>query len=67
MIFKFNGGMGAVLCGRCHKILYSGNNIPQYIIDAVRNGTINDLPDIYCEDNCENSLKTIKQLSNDNN
>lgn len=53
MIFKFNGGQGAVLCGKCNKVLYEGSRIPKYITDAVMNGTIDELPDLFCEDGCK--------------
>ena len=51
MKFKFNGGYGAILCERCGAILKEGNQIPEYVWEAVKNGTIKDLPGMYCEDN----------------
>ena len=44
MKFKFNGGYGAILCERCGVILKEGNQIPEYVWEAVKNGTIKDLP-----------------------
>ena len=51
MKFKFNGGYGAILCERCGVILKEGNQIPEYVWEAVKNGTIKDLPGMYGEDN----------------
>ena len=50
MIFKFNNGQGAILCGRCGRILYEGERIPDDIKEAIRTGVIVQLPDIYCEE-----------------
>ena len=62
MTFKFNGGRGAILCGKCGVILKSGSQIPDYVWEAVRNGTVSQLPDMYCEDNCERSKKLLGEL-----
>lgn len=32
IIFKLNNGQGAYLCSKCHKILYTGNNVPDYLL-----------------------------------
>ena len=61
MVFKFNGGHGAILCGKCGVILKAGSEIPEYVWDAVRKGTVGDLPDMYCEDNCERSMKVLAE------
>lgn len=34
LIFKFNGGNGAVLCSNCFKIIFSGKEIPNEYWDA---------------------------------
>lgn len=52
MKFKFNNGNGAILCSRCGKILKAGGSIPEYVWVAVKNGTVNELPDMYCENEC---------------
>lgn len=65
MKFKFNGGNGAILCSRCGVILKSGNEIPEYVWDAVKKGTVDKLPDMYCEDNCERSKKILGDLYTD--
>ena len=62
MKFKFNGGYGAILCERCGVILKEGRQIPEYVWDAVKNGTVKDLPGMYCEDNCERSMKMLGEL-----
>ena len=62
MKFKFNDGYGAILCERCGVILKEGNQIPEYVWEAVKNGTVKDLPGMYCEDNCERSMKMLGEL-----
>lgn len=62
MKFKFNGGYGAILCERCGVILKEGRQIPEYVWDAVKNDTVKDLPGMYCEDNCERSMKMLGEL-----
>lgn len=63
MIFKFNSGNGAILCSRCGVILKSGRQIPDYVWEAVRNGTVSELPDMYCEDGYKKSMEEIKKIS----
>ena len=62
MKFKFNGGYGAILCERCGVILKEGNQIPEYVWEAVKNGTVKDLPGMYCEDNCERNKRILGEL-----
>ena len=62
MKFKFNGGYGAILCDKCGVILKQGNQIPEYVWEAVRKGTVKDLPGMCCEDNCEWSKKILGEL-----
>ena len=62
MKFKFNGGRGAILCERCGVILKQGDQIPEYVWEAVRKGTVKDLPGMYCEDNCERSKRILGEL-----
>ena len=62
MTFKFNGGQGAILCEKCGVILKQGKEIPEYVWEAVRNGTVSQLPDMYCEDGCERSMKMLGEL-----
>ena len=62
MIFKFNSGNGAILCSKCGVILKSGSQILEYVWEVVRNGTVSQLPDMYCEDGCERSMKMLGEL-----
>ena len=62
MKFKFNDGYGAILCSKCGIILKSGSQIPEYVWEAVKNGTVKDLPGMCCEDNCERSRKILNEL-----
>ena len=62
MKFKFNGGQGAILCDKCGVILAEGSKIPEYVWEAVKNGTVKDLPGMYCEDNCERSKRILGDL-----
>lgn len=61
MKFKFNGGQGAILCDKCGVILKSGRQIPEYVWEAVRNGTVSELPGMCCEDNCERSKRILAE------
>lgn len=61
MKFKFNGGHGAILCEKCSVILKQGKEIPEYVWEAVREGKVNELPGMYCEDNCERSMKILAE------
>ena len=62
MKFKFNGRYGAILCEKCGAILKEGNQIPEYVWEAVKNGTVKDLPGMCCEDNCERSRKILDEI-----
>ena len=62
MKFRFNGGKGAILCERCGVILKQGDEIPDYVWEAVKNRSIQSLPGMYCEDGCEKSMKMLKDL-----
>ena len=49
MIVKFNGGLGAILCSKCGKILYTFANMPKEISDRMSKTTdYSKLPDVYC-------------------
>ena len=65
MKFKFNGGRGAILCSKCGVILKQGNQIPDYVWEAVQKGTVSELSDMYCEDNCEQSMKNLNIFRSD--
>ena len=62
MKFKFNGGYGAILCEKCGAILKEGSQITEYVWEAVKNGTVKDLPGMCCEDNCERSRKILDEI-----
>ena len=60
MIVKFNGGLGAILCSKCGKILYTFANMPKEISDRMsKTKDYSKLPDVYCEDNCEESYRIL--------
>ena len=55
LIFKFNGGIGAILCSNCGKIIATGNRIPERFWDAAtgKNGeTYEDIGPQFCCENC---------------
>ena len=52
LIFKFNGGAGAVLCSNCRKIIYSGKNIPEEILEG------KDTSPKFCSKECENEFNS---------
>ena len=59
LIFKFNSGIGAVLCSNCRKIIMSGSRIPGYIWNAEN---IEDIPPMFCCKECEEKYKKKKHL-----
>ena len=48
LIYKFNGGNGAVLCSNCYKIMYEGSNIPEDMMNAVKNGQQKEFGPVFC-------------------
>ena len=36
LIFKFNGGRGAILCNTCGKIIFSGKSIPKHLPEGAQ-------------------------------
>ena len=66
--FKFNSGLGAVLCSNCSKIIMSGGCIPQYIwehVGSYNTKSIEDLPPMFCCKECEEEYKK-KNIEDDN-
>lgn len=57
LIFKFNSGIGAVLCSNCRKIIMSGGRIPEYIWNAKN---IEDIPPMFCCKECEGKYNKRK-------
>lgn len=56
LLFKFNGGYGAVLCNNCHTIVFSGNEIPQYIWCAIKDNdeeTLKRVGPVFCCEECK--------------
>ncbi len=65
MIVKFNGGLGAVLCSNCWKVMYSGASLPKEFKEAILNGTATQMPEIFCCDECEKEFnETSEKLDN---
>jgi len=56
IIFKINGGSGAILCSNCRKIICTGDRIPKYIWDALKTHTIDDLPPQFCCQECQDNF-----------
>ena len=50
LIYKFNGGQGAILCNNCKKIICTGKNIPK----PLPNG-----PQFCCKE-CEKEYNRVK-------
>lgn len=58
--FKFNSGLGAVLCSNCDKIIMSGGRIPEYIWKSVRPFSVKKLPPMFCCKECEDEYNKKK-------
>lgn len=50
LIYKFNGGKGAILCNNCGKIIYSGKEIPNYLPEGPQ----------FCCDSCKKEYNKKK-------
>jgi len=50
IIYKFNGGLGAVLCNNCHAIIWTGNNMPD---ELKKSENFYDLGPFFCDDKCK--------------
>ena len=48
-IFKFNGGLGALLCSGCRKILRIAKYFSEEELKGIRGELDYDLPPQYCE------------------
>lgn len=61
LIFKFNGGNGAVLCSNCFKIIFSGKEIPnEYWDAAISEKQQKKVGACFCSDKCKNEFYTKK-------
>jgi len=54
-IFKFNGGLGAILCSSCKVIIKTGKDFTEEEIKAIRGELNKDLEAQYCKD-CEEKI-----------
>lgn len=52
LVYKFNGGAGAVLCSNCYKIIYAGSSIPDEYRDVVIAGKQEEFGPVFCCDDC---------------
>lgn len=64
MIYKFNGGEGAVLCENCRKIIYTASTLPmglrKLMYHAEKNGKpYSSLPPVYCCEDCKESMTEV--------
>jgi hypothetical protein len=59
-IFKFNGGLGALLCSKCRVIIKTGRDFTEEEIKAIK-GKI-DMPPQYC-DECKTKQHDTKRKS----
>ena len=67
LVFKFNGGIGAVLCSNCGKIILRGNDIPERFWDAAtgKNGeTYEYIGPQFCSEDCIKEWKETKENGN---
>ena len=59
LIFKFNGGKGAVLCNTCGAIILTGKQIPERFWNAATGEsgeTYKDIGPQFCCDECEDKF-----------
>ena len=63
LIFKFNGGRGAVLCSNCYTIVYEGSRIPDEYKDAMLNGQENNFEPVFCCDECKKEWYESKHFN----
>ena len=59
-IFKYNGGLGALLCSKCRVIIKTGKDFTEEEIKAIK-GKV-DMPPQYC-DKCKNKLCQEEDLT----
>jgi hypothetical protein len=59
LIFKFNGGNGAILCNNCGKIILTGKQIPERfwkVATGESGETYKDIGPQFCCDKCEDEF-----------
>lgn len=59
LIFKFNGGRGAILCSNCYSIIFEGKHIPDIYAIAAREKTLND--PLFCCEDCAKEWQETKK------
>lgn len=61
LIFKFNGGNGAVLCSNCYKIICEGTQISNNYLNSIKNGQHGQQTEpVFCCDKCEHEWNETK-------
>ena len=63
LVYKFNGGRGAVLCSNCFAIIYEGSRIPDEYKDAMVNGQENNFEPVFCCDECKKEWYESKHFN----
>lgn len=63
LVYKFNGGRGAVLCSNCYTIVYEGSRIPDEYKDAMVNGQENNFEPVFCCDECKKEWYESKHFN----
>ena len=53
LIFKFNGGRGAVLCSNCFCVMYEGKYIPAEYTEAICNDKQKEFGPAFCCETCK--------------
>ena len=65
VIFKFNGGHGAVLCNCCRRIVMAGHEIPDDIFKAATgrgNKSLDDFEPVFCSEKCKKLYELEQRL-----
>jgi hypothetical protein len=62
LVYKFNGGAGAVLCSNCYCIICEGSRIPDEYRDAVIAGKQEEFGPVFCCDECINEWNKTKNV-----
>lgn len=73
LIYKFNGGRGAVLCSNCFAIIYEGSRIPDEYKDVMfneynmfnENEQQDNFEPIFCCEECKKEWYETKKYSNE--
>lgn len=60
LIYKFNGGAGAVLCSNCYCIICEGSRIPDEYRDAVIADKQEEFGPVFCCDDCREEWENTK-------